>query len=157
MEQLSNDLLIRFPAVITRKFACDKSVVSLMRSRTLGNSPTALCNNIGERHTEEWMSKTFAYFSDCDRHRRGLENLKFPPVEYAQPPIFNQLPTAKWFLAVYTRDVWSRLPLLNACATSVYGNILKSTQQRRSHENYKELPPNQLLGALTLEMNEAKC
>lgn len=125
MEQLPHDLLIRFPAVVTRKYACDKSVVSLMRSRTLGNSPTALCNNIKERHTEEWMSKTIAYLSDCERHRKGRENMRLVPIDYDKPPEFNGLPSAKWFLAVYTRDVWSRLPLLKACATSVYGNILK--------------------------------
>lgn len=125
MEQIPNHLFIRFPAVVTRKYACDKSVVSLMRSRTLGNSPTALCNSIRERHTEEWMSRSVAYLSDCERDKKGRQNLKLAAIDYAKPPEFNQIPTAKWFLAVYTRDVWSRLPLLKACATSVYGNILK--------------------------------
>lgn len=31
----------------------------------------------------------------------------------------------RWFLAVYVRDVWSRLPELLAAATSVWGSILK--------------------------------
>ncbi len=31
----------------------------------------------------------------------------------------------RWFLAVYVRDVWSRLPTLLAAATSIYGSILK--------------------------------
>lgn len=31
----------------------------------------------------------------------------------------------RWFLAIYVRDVWSRLPSLLAAATSVYGSILK--------------------------------
>lgn len=31
----------------------------------------------------------------------------------------------RWFLAVYVREVWSRLPALLAASTSVYGSILK--------------------------------
>ena len=30
----------RFPVLLTHKYACDQSVVDLLRSRTLGNSPT---------------------------------------------------------------------------------------------------------------------
>lgn len=35
------------------------------------------------------------------------------------------IPAAKWFLARYFRDVYNRLDLLMATATSVYGTILK--------------------------------
>ena len=35
------------------------------------------------------------------------------------------IPSAKWFLACYVRDLHSRLDLLKAAATSVYGKILK--------------------------------
>ena len=35
------------------------------------------------------------------------------------------IPTAKWFLARYFRDVYNRLDLLMATATSLYGTILK--------------------------------
>ena len=31
----------------------------------------------------------------------------------------------RWFLAVYIREVWGRLPALLAASTSVYGSILK--------------------------------
>ena len=37
-----------FPAILTHKHACDVAVVSLLRSRTLGNSPAALCNAVLE-------------------------------------------------------------------------------------------------------------
>ena len=42
--------------------------------------------------------------------------------EAAPSPRF---PGPKWFLAVYIRDVWSRLPGLRAAVTSVFGSILK--------------------------------
>jgi hypothetical protein len=44
---------------------------------------------------------------------------------YLQPAPFPKFPTAKWLLAVYVRDVWSRLPALLAQLTSVYGSVLK--------------------------------
>ena len=45
--------------------------------------------------------------------------------DYAEPIPFGAFPKAAWFLAVYTKDVWSRLPTLLASATSVYGSVLK--------------------------------
>ena len=45
---LADGVCARFPALLTRKYAADRSVVSLLRSRTLGNTPTAIRNNILE-------------------------------------------------------------------------------------------------------------
>jgi hypothetical protein len=47
------------------------------------------------------------------------------PSEYAQVGPFPKFPTAKWFLAAYVRNVWTRLPALLAALTSTYGRILK--------------------------------
>lgn len=47
------------------------------------------------------------------------------PIFYRDPPPFPPFPGHKWFLAIYVRDVWARLPSLLATATSVYGSILK--------------------------------
>lgn len=47
------------------------------------------------------------------------------PPDYVAVGAFPKFPTAKWFLAVYVRDVWSRLPALLAALTSTYGRILK--------------------------------
>ena len=124
-EQLPYALKIRFSIVLTRKFACDQSVVAMMRARTQGNSPTALCNGVRELHTEEWMRNTVAYLSDCDRHKKSREIIKFAPNDYEKPPPFSLPPTPKWFLATYVRDVWSRLEMLKASATSIFGSILK--------------------------------
>ena len=56
--QLTDDLKNRFPIILTRNCACDRSIVAMMRSRTLGNSPTACCNDVRELHSEEWMRNT---------------------------------------------------------------------------------------------------
>ena len=124
-EQLPDALKFQFPTVLKRKFATDKSVVAMMRARTLGNSPTATCNDISELHSEEWMQSTVMYLSDCDRHKRSRESLKLPASLYENLPAFTSLLTAKWFLATYVRDVWSWLDSLKASMTSVYGCILK--------------------------------
>ncbi|KAJ7357858.1 hypothetical protein OS493_022676 [Desmophyllum pertusum] len=42
LQQLSNDIRALFPVVLTYKYACDVSVVSLLRARSLGNSSTAI-------------------------------------------------------------------------------------------------------------------
>lgn len=60
-----------------------------------------------------------------DRHRKGCQSLNMKPVEYSDAPPLRSLPTYKWFLACYLKDVWDRLPLLKAAMTSVYGDVLK--------------------------------
>lgn len=46
LRQLPDGIRARFPAVLTHKYACDQGVVAMLRSRTLGNSPSALQNNM---------------------------------------------------------------------------------------------------------------
>lgn len=125
LNQLTDGHRARFPVVLTRKYACDQSVISLMRSRTIGNSSSALKNNIEELHSQAWLRKVLIYTSDCERHRKGvLALLQRLPV-YERPPAFKRLPTAAWFLAAYVRDVYVRVNELKAAATSIYGMILK--------------------------------
>ena len=50
---------------------------------------------------------------------------------YEQPPAFCVPPGAAWFLSMYVRDVWSRLPLLKATITSTYGVILKMDSTKK--------------------------
>lgn len=57
LDQLTDAIRAHFPVVLTRKYACDKAVVSLLYSRTLGNSPTALLNTLQEIHSEEWLHR----------------------------------------------------------------------------------------------------
>jgi hypothetical protein len=115
----------KFPVVLTYKYACDASVISLLRSRTLGNSPSALQNNICELHSEEWMRKCVSYLSACQQHRAAAHTFGQSPVEYQKEQQLKNPPSARWFLACYVRDVYNRLDYLRAVTTSVYGRILK--------------------------------
>lgn len=126
-EQLPLDLRDHFPIVLTKKFACDEKVVALMRSRTIGNSPTALCNDINEIHSDSWARKMIAYLANCKRHKKTAKTLLCRKDEpnYQELPLFRPIPGKKWFLATYIRDVWARLDLLKASKTSVLGNIIK--------------------------------
>ena len=53
----------RFPVLLTHKYACDMSVVALLRSCTLGNSPTALRNTA--RVTQRRMYERFPGLPHC--------------------------------------------------------------------------------------------
>lgn len=125
LNQLSDGVRARFPVILTRKYACDISIVTLLRARTFGNSPSALQSNIRELHSQQWLQKTLSYLTDCDRQRKTLTALGQTQVNFDAVPSIQTFPTAKWFLAAYVRDVYSRLSELLAEATSVYGNILK--------------------------------
>ena len=125
LSQLSDRVRARFPVVLTRKYACDRAVVSLLHSRTLGNSPTALRNTVHELHSKEWLRSHLDYLGNCERHRNSLISLNVPLPEYKQPVPPPPFPKYKWFLSAYVRDVWSRMEELLAAATSTYGSILK--------------------------------
>eukprot|EP00794_Sanderia_malayensis_P021122 gene21122-23194_t len=125
LEQLPYALKSKFPAVLTYKYACDKSVLSMLRSRRVGNSPTALQALLHELHTETWLTRQAEYLHDCISYRKGVMShsalsSNFEPVE-----AFKSLPPASWFLAAYARDVWSRRESLKASLSSVFGSILK--------------------------------
>ena len=75
LSQLPDGVRAHFPVILTRKYACDRAVIGLFRSRTLGNSSTALRNNLQEVHCEEWLRKQLCYLTDCERYRKGLQGL----------------------------------------------------------------------------------
>lgn len=126
LNQLSAGVRAQFPAVLTHKYACDVAVVSLLRGRTLGNSPTALRNSLCELHSEEWLRKQVSYLSECQRHQSGLKGfIQQQNPQYEEVPPFPAFPKAQYFLAVYVRDVYRRLPILLAEATSTCGSIIK--------------------------------
>ena len=68
LSQLTEDVRMQFPAILTHKYTCDLAIIALLRSRTLGNSPT-LRNNIREIHFGEWLKKQLVYMSACERHK----------------------------------------------------------------------------------------
>ena len=49
LSQLADGMRCRFPVILTHKYACDVFVVSLMRAKTAGNSPTAMRNNFTQK------------------------------------------------------------------------------------------------------------
>ena len=55
LSQLTESRLALFPAILTRKCACDMAIVSLLRGWTRDNSPSALWNQALEIHSKEWM------------------------------------------------------------------------------------------------------
>ena len=61
--QLPDAYQVRFPVILTRKYACDRAVVNLMRTRTLVNSPTAVCHDVHEMQAEDWMRRTISYLT----------------------------------------------------------------------------------------------
>lgn len=125
LDCLPDGIRLKFPVVLTYKYACDQAVISLLRSRTLGNSPGALQNRLREIHSDEWMGKVVSYLNDCKRHQTSSHLFHQPSVEYQKAPELRDVPTAKWFLACYVRNVYSRLELLKAVTTSVYGTVMK--------------------------------
>ena len=88
LNQLSDGQRPKFPAVLRRKYTCDRS---LLRARTLGNSSTAVANNVHKLHTNEWLLRHTAY---CERHKKGLESFNLPIPEAPLPPKFL---TPRWF------------------------------------------------------------
>ena len=79
MNQLVDAKRAHFPAVLTYKKACDRSVITILRGRILGNSSSALRNGILEIHSEEWLRKNLIYLNDCKAHRLliGMSTYKF--------------------------------------------------------------------------------
>ena len=73
LQQLYDGVRACFPIVLTRKCVCDQSIVTLLHSRTLGKSSTMLRNQLDEVHSEEWLRRQLHYLSDCQHHKRGLE------------------------------------------------------------------------------------
>ena len=123
--QLSDGVRARFPLLMTRKYACDQSDIALLHSRTLGNSPTALCITMKSRARSGCMHRQLDYLGCCLRYQKGMKALNPPIPDYPKPTRFPPFLTAKWFLAAYVQEVWSRMDGLLAAATSTYGSILK--------------------------------
>ena len=117
----------KFPVSLTYKYAVDKSLITMLRSRTLGNKPTAHQANICELHSEKFLRQTTIYLQDCLRHRDGISSIFQGDVqhEYEKVKPFKTLPTAQWFLSTYARDVMDRKESLKGTITSVFGEVLK--------------------------------
>ena len=125
LNQLPFALKCKFPARLTYHYAVDKNVLTMLRSRTLGNSPTAIQKTILELHSEAWMKNSMTFLQGCVRHQSGLPSLLDQDATFDEVPSFKAIPTPQWFLSVYARDVLSRKDSLKGNITSVFGEILK--------------------------------
>ena len=135
LNQLPFGICVKFPAVLTYKYACDQAVVSLLRSRTLGNSPTTLQHKFLEVHSEEWLRRQAMYLHDCLL-------LGQPIPVYDNAGKLRAVPSAKWFLAAYIRDAWSRLAEIQATITSTVGTILKIDASKKICRKLQGLDAN---------------
>ncbi len=94
MEQLTDSFKSHFPSVMTCKYACDNTIVSMMTMRTQGNSSTAQRNKIKELRSDDWLSRNLRYMSDCNHHKQGLIGLRMTWPKYELPPAFPAFPNA---------------------------------------------------------------
>ncbi|XP_033996627.1 uncharacterized protein LOC117490951 [Trematomus bernacchii] len=127
IRQLAPTYSCQFPAVLTYKLSCDHRVVTQLKSRTLGNSATQLCNTLREQHSDAWMRRAIQYLGVCEQFLalcsvRG----QFPP-----PPQMPTLPSPIWLLTVYGYDIMTRLDEYKARITSTFGSILKMDSTKK--------------------------
>lgn len=116
LSQLSDGVKAHFPVILTRMYACDISVISLLRSRTLGNSPSAFRNSLLEVHSEEWLRRQLVYLQDCKRHKDAILSFHqqvpiyedvcpFPPFPTAAYVIFNIINGVHSFVLMFFQVV----------------------------------------------------
>lgn len=97
-------------------------VIRLLRERTLGNSSTRLVKQLKENHGEEWLNCLAHYLGECAEF---VDRPSLFPVICQEPPEPIAIPTSRWILSVYAKDILSRLDHIKACITSTYGSIIK--------------------------------
>ena len=128
LTQLDLGHRMQFPAVLTYKAALDARVVTLLRSRTLGNSPSLLQHYLQELHSEQYLKAVLLYLTDCQHHKQVSSQgiMRYSSHEdYSLPPPFPGVRCYKWILACHSQDILARLEELEAHITSVYGTVLK--------------------------------
>lgn len=110
------------------RHACDIRVIRLLRERTLGNGPVRLIGQLKENHSEEWLQRVGRYTSECRGflNKPGLQQLTFQ-----KPPEPVDVPSYKWLLTVYSKDILTRLDDIKAAITSTYGSILKMDSTKK--------------------------
>ena len=71
---------------------------------------------------------TSIYLNHRQRHQRGLTGGN---KIYEKPAPFPVIPSSKWYLTAYVRDVLTRMDVLLAIATSSYDTILKTDSTKK--------------------------
>ncbi|XP_036419498.1 uncharacterized protein LOC118803096 [Colossoma macropomum] len=117
-----------FRLILTQKYACDIRVIRLLWDRTLGNSPTRLVKQLKENHGEEWLNRLAHYLEECASF---VNRPSLFPVACQEPPEPIDVPTSRWLLSVYGRDIISRMDHIKATITSTFGSILKMDSTKK--------------------------
>ena len=128
IKQLDVSRRCQFPVILTYRYACDESVVTLLRTRGLGNSPFQLQRKLQEQHHRTWTKQTTIYLSDYKGFTDKSLAVCAPPVK---PPPPQPVPKYKWLQKVYCLDVMSRIDEVKASITSVFGRILKMDSTKK--------------------------
>ena len=106
--------------------------MGLLRQRTLGNSSTKVRNQINEQHSELYMKRVLRFLQAREpfhvQAQSGLLTITSPDEKI---PSMLPVPQVPWFLAVYVRDVMSRLDEVKANITSTFGSILKMDSTKK--------------------------
>ncbi|XP_059892304.1 uncharacterized protein LOC132446171 [Gadus macrocephalus] len=114
LDQLSLPLRGEFRLILTRKYACDIRVIRMLRERTLGNSSTLLAKQLRENHGEEWLQRVARYLEVCADF---VDQPSLFPVVCQEPPEPVAVPTNRWLLTVYGKDLMSRMDHIKASIT----------------------------------------
>ncbi|KAI9541920.1 hypothetical protein NQZ68_026385 [Dissostichus eleginoides] len=117
-----------FRLILTQKYACDIRVIWLLRERTLGNSPARLVKQMKENHGEEWLNRLAHYLGECADF---VARPSLFPVVCQEPPEPIDIPSSRWVLSVYGRDILSRMDHIKASITSTFGSILKMDSTKK--------------------------
>ncbi|XP_057199129.1 uncharacterized protein LOC130559857 [Triplophysa rosa] len=128
LQQLDLGHCSEFRVILTQKYACDLRVIRFLRERGLGNSPTRVIKQLHENHSEEWLKCLARYTTQCVDfvNRPGVL-----PIKFQEPPKPAVVPSWKWLLTVYSRDILTRLDEIHARITSTYSTVLKMDSTKK--------------------------
>ncbi|KAJ8375066.1 hypothetical protein SKAU_G00056460 [Synaphobranchus kaupii] len=110
------------------EYACDIRVIRMLRERTLGNSSTRLVKQLRENHGEQWLQRLARYLEVCADF---VDRPSLFPVDFQEPPQPVAIPTNRWLLTVYGKDLMSRMGHIKARITSTFGSILKMDSTKK--------------------------
>lgn len=95
----------------------------------MGNGPVRLVGQLKENHSEQWLQRVNRYTAECMGFRTN--NLGLQQMSFQRPPDPVELPSYKWLLTVYSKDILHRLDDIKAAITSTYGSILKMDSTKK--------------------------
>ena len=108
----------------------------MLRERTLGNSSTRLAKQLRENHGEEWLQRVARYLEVCADF---VDQPSLFPVVSQEPPEPVAVPTNRWLLTVYGKDLMSRMDHIKASITSTFGAILKMDSTKKVKRTFTSI------------------